>query len=95
MRMDAMELLMNQEFAGEFAKVGNVADAKQLFENNGVALTEEELVEVLEKVSKEQKEVNAELTEDDMENVSGGAVVAFAVGLAAGILINEYRRKKR
>lgn len=64
MRTDAMELLANQEFVSEFTNVRSAEEAKQLFENKGVTLTDDELVEVLEKVTGTNNDVEgAELTE--------------------------------
>jgi len=89
------ELLMDKDFQQKSLTITTKEDVQSLFAEFGIEMTNEEveifLVQLGAMLSKEQ---STELTEDDLENVAGGAwsivltgAAASAFGIACGVTI--------
>ncbi len=70
------ELLVNEAFAAELEKVETVEEIKALFAAHGVQVTDEELTELIKQPAMADAD---ELSEEDMEMVSGGSAVTLAL----------------
>lgn len=60
------ELSKNEEFLGKLTKVENVEDAKALFAEYGVEVTDQEIIDLKDSFSA------TELNEEDLDKVAGG-----------------------
>lgn len=91
MNMEAKikELENNNEFTDKLASLDNLADVAKAFNEEGVEVTEEDL-----KKAEELYEANGgEITEEQLENVSGGGALVM-IGLTAFGLYAVYRMGK-
>lgn len=79
--MDIRELVTNEEFKQAAAKVETVEEAVALCEAYGVEISGEELVDVIKKSHSE------DLSEEELDNVSGGGFTAavYALGFVFGV----------
>lgn len=88
------ELLMDQDFQKKSLEVTSKEGVQDLFKEFGVDLTEEETDDFLIQLGALLSESSDELTEDDLDGVSGGAfslvltgAAASAFGIACGVTI--------
>ncbi len=100
-RMEKLgELLSSQSFLDQFIALPDFQTAHKLFEDHGVLLSQEELdgwMLQIKALVKKLLENDGELSEEDLEHVSGGlsdAVVGIgaagaAVGAGVGILVGS------
>ena len=72
-------LFGNEEFTKEFDEVSTPEEMKELFENYGAELTNEEIAEVINAAVKES---DADLDEAALEDVNGGVFAALGIILA-------------
>ena len=79
--MEINELVLNEEFKAAASKVETVEEAVELCKSYGVEITGEELVDAI------KKSHDAELSEEDLEDVAGGGIVAgvYALGFVFGM----------
>ena len=91
------ELMKNEEFTKKLLSMENPEDVQDLFEDNGVELTLDEVKQIgltLDKffsgeITAEQLEqtANGELSEEDLEQVAGGVILAaIATVVISGII---------
>ena len=72
-KMEKLNALLNSEaFEQEMAMVNSLEEMQALFARNGVELTSEEIVALCKQINVLACE--GELGEDDLEDVSGGAI---------------------
>ena len=91
-----VELLKDEGFCVKyFDSLENLPLLNNLLVENGIILTEEELNDLV-KITKQQiaKEDNRELSEDDLEDVSGGYIGLVLVVTAIYIAYSVYKIKK-
>ena len=79
---NVQNLAENQEFIEKLANTQSPEEALALLEENGVTITKEELLSAVEAANTEN---DGELSENALDSVSGGCVVATAC-LSAAIL---------
>lgn len=79
--MEIKELVANEEFKEAASKVETVEEAVELCRSYGVEITGDELVDAI------KKSHDAELSEEELDEVSGGGVVAavYALGFVFGM----------
>ncbi|MBE5811168.1 MAG: hypothetical protein E7318_09585 [Clostridiales bacterium] len=73
-------LFGNEEFVKKFDEVGGPEELKQLFDDYGAELTDEEIAEVINAAT---NGTAAELDEAALENVNGGVIKTLATILFA------------
>lgn len=78
-------LLANEEFAEKLKKVETVEQAVALFAKEGVTVTMGELNGYLANVQED------DLSEDDLDGVSGGCLVCIGVRIIRGIFSSHNR----
>lgn len=95
------ELFQNEQFKKEANELKTAEELQRLFASYGLELSLDEVYSLCEKIALNMEK--GELSEDELENVSGGfaitaGVVALGVGcigaLALGIY-NGYKKTKR
>ena len=91
------ELMEDQQFAEKLGAAESVEDMVRVLGEYGVTVTPEELDGMLTAVP-----AGGELSEEDLENVSGGLIyprwlilLAFKLGVAVGKLYLKYKNKLR
>lgn len=79
--MEIKELVTNEEFKEAASKVETLEEAVELCKRYGVEITGEELVDAIKKSHSD------ELSEEDLEDVAGGGIVAgvYALGFVFGM----------
>lgn len=86
------ELFQVKAFQAEADKCKTMEDFHELFVRNGIAITEEETIELISQVAEQRKKMDeGEISEEDLDNVAGGltfvltgaAAVAACVGIGA------------
>ena len=93
-----MELLKNEDFCVKFFDtLEDMTGLTALLEANGISVTDEE-VKAIVKIAKQQmvKADGAELSEDDLDDVTGGVIGWVIAGVASGIFFGYqvYKAKK-
>ncbi|MBR3630629.1 MAG: hypothetical protein IKN55_09210 [Oscillospiraceae bacterium] len=68
------ELFSDEAFIGSLASAGDVETMQKLFADNGVDLTQSEVVEMMESLLKTGVSTGDELNEDELGAVSGGTI---------------------
>ena len=89
------ELQANETFLCKLAEIDDAETIKKLFEEYGVDISLEDAKEALTTIEGSQKE---ELSDADLEDVSGGGVVSAAgkfVAWLIGYAYETYRPKKK
>ena len=92
-------LMECEDFGKEIEKVETAAELKKAFENHGIEITEDEVVEICRGIAAKNGGL---LSEDDLDTVSGGgfltglAIIAggWAVSYVAGYVAGKVIRKK-
>lgn len=77
-----MKILFEDEgFISKFSEIEDYSELKKLFIDNGVEISDEDLIKILEStlISIENKN-SAELSEEQMDDVSGGFVEWIVLG---------------
>ena len=75
------ELFKSEEFKKEVANLKTAEELRAAFAKHGVEMTEEEVVNLCGQIAKQVSEgENGELTEESLENVSGG-IAPWLIGL--------------
>ena len=92
------ELLKNEEFCiAFFDALEDTPALKSLLERSSISATDEEIQQLV-KIAKQQiaKADGAELSEDDLDDVSGGVIGWVIAGVASGIFFGYqvYKAKK-
>jgi predicted ribosomally synthesized peptide with nif11-like leader len=89
-------LVNNAEFAEKLSRCETCDEIAALFGTEGIAVSGEELETAMERISAQNE--NGEISEDDLEQVSGGSGLAFLVGCilfsAGDIWLSIYLAKK-
>lgn len=96
------ELFKSDTFKAEVANVKTAAELQEAFARNGVEMTQNEVLDLCGKIAQQvESNEGGELTEENLENVSGGiawALIGLGVvclgGTALGIW-NGYQKAKR
>lgn len=83
---DLKELMQSEEFMNKFMETQSAEEAAQLFVDNGVETTPEELVAALDAAA-EQKE--GELDANELDNVSGGLITECLVAYGGYQLVKR------
>lgn len=93
------ELFKNEAFCEHFFdNIDNVPVVKQLLSENGVAFSDEEVTQFVDFTKKNvEKQENGELAEDELDDVSGGSVIAAWVvaGVVSGVVSGFLAYKAR
>lgn len=85
------KLLSDEEFVKKLVSQETVEDAKKLFEDQGIATSIEEMEMLGRFIKKISQKGNEKLSEEDLEEISGGSAGSFVVrGLGATIGALEY-----
>ena len=80
------ELFQQEAFQAEANNCKTMEDFYNLFVSNGVEITEDETIELISKIAEEkQKADDGEISEADLDNVSGGLAGLAAVAACVGI----------
>lgn len=81
--MEIKDLVENEEFKKAASKVETVEEAVNLCKAYGVEITGDELVDAIKK----SNDADAELSEEDLDKVSGGGITAaiYALGFIFGM----------
>lgn len=90
-------LFEDKEFGAKFREIEDFAEMKKLFADNGVEISDEDLKKGLEIVLKNAENQNTdELTEEQMEEVSGGFVGWIIFGGACAVVsgVSAYKLRK-
>jgi hypothetical protein len=68
------ELMQKEEFVGKLSGCGNAKEIRGLFEQNGIAVSEEEAAELQKILAAQKAEAPKKglLSDDDLEGVAGG-----------------------
>ncbi len=77
MNEKVLNLLGNETFLKELSTKETPVEVMALFADNGVTLTEEEVLKMRDIIT---KSASGELNEDDLENVAGGSAFTDAMG---------------
>ena len=96
MEAKLMELLKDEDFCVKFFDaLENQAELNKLLEENGVVLDSEEVRGLVEKTKAQIAKADCdELNEEDLDDVSGGLVIAAAMATAIAVAYTVYRGKK-
>ena len=92
-----IELLKNEDFCVKFFdSLEDLTALTALLEGNGVTVTADEVQELV-KAAKQQiaKADNAELNEDDLDDVAGGVIGWVIAGTASAIFFGYQTYKNR
>lgn len=92
-----IELLKNEEFCiAFFDALEDTPALKSLLERSGISATDEEIQQLV-KIAKQQiaKADGAELSEDDLDDVSGGIIGWVIAGTVSGIFFGYQVYKAR
>lgn len=85
------KLLSDEEFVKKLISQETIEDAKKLFENQGIKTSIEEMEMLGRFIKKISEKGNKKLSEEDLEEISGGSAGSFVVrGLGATIGALEY-----
>ena len=85
------KLLCDEEFVKKLISQETIEDAKKLFEAQGIATSIEEMEMLGRFIKKISQKGNEKLSEEDLEEISGGSAGSFVVrGLGATIGALEY-----
>lgn len=85
------KLLSDEEFVKKLISQETIEDAKKLFEDQGIATSIEEMEMLGRFIKKISEKGNEKLSEEDLEEISGGSAGSFVVrGLGATIGALEY-----
>ena len=85
------KLLCDEEFVKKLISQETIEDAKKLFEDQGIATSIEEMEMLGRFIKKISQKGNEKLSEEDLEEISGGSAGSFVVrGLGATIGALEY-----
>lgn len=85
------KLLSDEEFVKKLVSQETVEDAKKLFEDQGITTSIEEMEMLGRFIKKISEKGNEKLSEEDLEEISGGSAGSFVVrGLGATIGALEY-----
>ena len=85
------KLLCDEEFVKKLISQETIEDAKKLFEDQGIATSIEEMEMLGRFIKKISEKGNEKLSEEDLEEISGGSAGSFVVrGLGATIGALEY-----
>ena len=85
------KLLSDEEFVKKLISQETIEDAKKLFEDQGIATSIEEMEMLGRFIKKISQKGNEKLSEEDLEEISGGSAGSFVVrGLGATIGALEY-----
>ena len=90
-------LLKNEEFCiAFFDALEDIPTLKSLLERSGISATDEEIHQLIA-IAKQQiaKADGAELSEDDLDDVSGGVIGWVIAGVASGIFFGYQVYKAR
>ncbi len=83
----AAKLSENQALAEKLAELENPEDVQSLLKEEGIDFSVEEINELRDALLKTvEKDVDDELSEDDLEEVAGGAIALATVGTIATIV---------
>jgi len=85
--MNLQEAMNSEEIAKKFEKISSVDEAVNILKEYGVETTEEELTAMFPKEE-------GELTDDNLENVSGGFMLIATLPLAAYALWKTIKKIK-
>jgi len=69
------EAVKDEAFVNQLAEAENAEEAQKLFESKGISLSLEEV----EAIANQLKSANGELSDDALENVSGGLVTPVII----------------
>ena len=92
-------LMESDAFGKEIENVENKTELKNIFEKYGIDITEDEVVEICRGIAAKK---NDELSEEDLDIVSGGGILsglaivagAWAVSYVAGYVAGKVIKKK-
>ena len=85
------KLLSDEEFVKKLISQDTIEDAKKLFEDQGITTSIEEMEMLGRFIKKTSEKGNEKLSEEDLEEISGGSAGSFVVrGLGATIGALEY-----
>ena len=85
------KLLSDEEFVKKLISQDTIEDAKKLFEDQGITTSIEEMEMLGRFIKKISEKGNEKLSEEDLEEISGGSAGSFVVrGLGATIGALEY-----
>ena len=81
------ELFQKKEFKAEAEACKTMEDFQKCFAKHGVEMTEEEVVDIVRQIAEKQQEVDdGQISEDELENVSGGfAISTLAFCIVVGV----------
>lgn len=80
------ELFQNEAFQKEAEGCKTMEDFQVLFTAHGVEISLEETIDLISQIAeKKQQQDGGEISEEDLENVSGGLVLTGAAAIAACI----------
>lgn len=80
----ANRLANDQEFMDAFAMADTMEEVHELFSNNGVEVTDEEIEQIMETIATGNAGGSGELSEDDLDSVNGGCGLGVALLCFAG-----------
>lgn len=90
-------LFADEEFAKKFSAAEDFAEVKQLFADNGIDISDDELNHLLEAMlAKIEARDGSELSEDQLENVAGGFIEWIILGGVFAVVggVSAYKLRK-
>ncbi len=89
-------LLSDDKFISKLNEKESFMEIKDLFGENGVELSEDELKMILNAILVTVDKSNGEISETELENVNGGIVGWVILGVGAGIVggVSAYKLRK-
>lgn len=85
------DLLNSETFANEIKNLKTVEELQVVLKQHGVEMTTDEIIELGGHLARKVgMDKNGELTEEDLENVSGGGLLALAALGIASICFGAY-----
>ena len=79
-------LFENEAFVEKFTNAEDLSEIKQLFADNGVEMSDDEVKQFVEAVLSLAEKGVGEMSEDQLDNVAGGFVGWVVLGVAAGVV---------
>ena len=80
------ELFSDEAFVASILELETAEDVQAALKKKGVELSLDEITAIQKALVNSSEEASAELSDDDLENVSGGSVTAIIGAAVAGVI---------